>query len=269
MHLSRIRFYTRVDDGTIVTCGFGRNQAGRGCRSGNLEPIPEFLIGTSDGDPAKEGTRPFSPRYHQRVGPGERYDFDVVHEGQGRDLVDLSFPSIPTQRLLFKISGQQGVEWEIAEFEIYASGYAPTARYTSNVIDLGEEFSLGDLTWTGQQGSDPETRVDITMRSGDDEHPNVYWRPNLSRRRAGPFFEQGRSTDARRLQPAGAAREGGHPPRQRELGDLERRLRLFGSEAGAPMPTARGATSSSMSRSCRPRSLADRCSTCNSPPLLP
>ena len=176
VHLSRIRFFTRVDDGTIVTCGFGRNQAGRGCRTGNLEPIPEFLIGTSDGDPAKEGTRPFMPRYHWRVGPGERYDFDVVHEGQGRDLVDLSFPSIPTQRLLFKISGQQGVEWEIAEFEIYASGYAPTARYTSNVIDLGEEFSLGDLSWAGLQGSDPESRVEITMRSGDDEQPNVYWR---------------------------------------------------------------------------------------------
>ncbi|MCY3761394.1 MAG: gliding motility-associated C-terminal domain-containing protein [Gemmatimonadetes bacterium] len=191
VHLSRIRFYTRVDDGTIVTCGFGRNQAGRGCRNGNLEPIPEFLIGTSDGDPAKEGTRPFMPRYHQRVGPGERYDFDVVYEGQGRDLVDLSFPSIPTQRLLFKISGQQGVEWEIAEFEIYASGYAPTARYTSNVIDLGEEFSLGDLAWAGLQGSDPDSRVEITMRSGDDEQPNVYWRRTFRGDEQVPFSSRG------------------------------------------------------------------------------
>ena len=191
VHLSRIRFYTRVDDGTIVTCGFGRNQAGRGCRSGNLEPVPEFLIGTSDGDPAREGTRPYKLRYHQRVGPGERYDFNVVHEGQGRDLVDLRFPSIPTQRLLLKIFGQQGVEWEIAEFEIYASGYAPIARYTSNVIDLGEEFSLGDPTWAGLQGSDPESRVEITMRSGDDEQPNVYWRRTFRGDEQVPFSNRG------------------------------------------------------------------------------
>ena len=103
----------------------------------------------------------------------------------------MSFPSIPTQRLLFKISGQQGVEWEIAEFEIYASGYAPTARYTSNVIDLGEEFSLGDLAWAGLRGSDPESRVEITMRSGDDEQPNVYWRRTFRGDEQVPFSSRG------------------------------------------------------------------------------
>ena len=83
---------------------------------------------------------------------------------------------MPTQRLLFRVFAQEGVDWEIAEFEIYGSGFVPFSEYTSNIIDLGEVLSIGDLTWSGRQGEELGTRVDITMRSGDDDHPDVYWR---------------------------------------------------------------------------------------------
>ena len=154
VHLERIHFNTRHDDGTLVTCGIGWRAAAT-CRSGGEDPVPRFLIATSDGDPAKEETRPYKLSYANTVNPAMHYDFDVAHEGPGHEVADLSFPSISTRRLLFRIFDQGDLWWEVAEFEIYAAGLAPYARYTSNVIDLGEALSLGELTWAGQQREDP------------------------------------------------------------------------------------------------------------------
>ena len=62
----------------------------------------------------------------------------------------------------------------MSEFEIYGVGFVPLARYTSNVFDLGEKLNLGNLTWEGHQ--EPDTQVELRMRSGDDDDPNIYWR---------------------------------------------------------------------------------------------
>ncbi len=190
VHLERIRFYTRHDDGTLITCGFSWRVAAT-CRSGGQDPVPRFLIGTNDGGPARDGARPYKPSYGSKVDPAMRYDFDIAHEGPGHDVVDLSFPSIPTRRLLFQVFGFGDLWWEVAEFEIYASGFVPFARYTSNVIDLGEALSLGELSWAGQEGEDPEARVDITMRSGDDDQPDVFWRKTFRGDEQVPFSESG------------------------------------------------------------------------------
>ena len=175
VHLERIRFYTRHDDGTLITCGFSWRVAAT-CRSGGQDPVPRYLIGTNDGNAARDGERSYRPSYGSKVDPATRYDFDIAHEGRGHAVVDLSFPSIPTRRLLFQVFGHQAMWWEVAEFEIYARGFVPFARYRSNVIDLGEALNLGELTWGRRQVEDPEARVDITMRSGDDDQPIVFWR---------------------------------------------------------------------------------------------
>ena len=176
VHLRRVRFFTRPDDGNLVTCGFGMAETLTVCRSGGIDPVPRFLIAVSNGDPARAGRRPYTLQYHNQTHPSRRYDFHVIHEGSGGKFVDLEFPSVPTQRLLFRVFAQEGVDWEIAEFEIYGSGFVPFSEYTSNIIDLGEVLSIGDLTWSGRQGEELGTRVDITMRSGDDDQPDVYWR---------------------------------------------------------------------------------------------
>ena len=190
VHLERIRFYTRHDDGTLVTCGFSWRVAAT-CRSGGQDPVPRFLIGVNDADAARDGERPYKPSYGSKVDPATRYDFDIAHEGPGDAVVDLSFPSIPTRRLLFQVFGFGDLWWEVAEFEIYASGFVPFARYTSNVIDLGEALNLGELSWAGQEAEDPEARVDITMRSGDDDQPDVFWRKTFRGDEQVPFSESG------------------------------------------------------------------------------
>ena len=163
LNLRRIRFFTRENSTTVV---------------------PRFIICINDGDKGQNGFRDHVP-------PGQsRFDFDILHEGTGAQIIDLKLAPTPTRRLLFQIvpkrlmgeitSGIHGrlatpfLKWEVAEFELYASGFVPFSRYISNVLGLGEDLSLGPLSWSGQEHAD--TRGELRMRSGNDEDPNIYWR---------------------------------------------------------------------------------------------
>ncbi|MBT4981157.1 MAG: hypothetical protein HOL51_18450 [Gemmatimonadetes bacterium] len=133
--------------------------------------VQKFVIGISDGDPLKDGTRDreFGTR-------GHFLNFDVAHEitENTEAIIDLPMPPVPIKQILFQgFENTRGI-WEIAEFQIFGVGFAPFAHYVSNVIDLGEPASLGQLTWLGQKGED--AHIDLSMRSGDDDDPNNYWR---------------------------------------------------------------------------------------------
>ena len=127
-----------------------------------------FLLGTSDGDPLKEGTR--DTNFFWRSGPlnfNQRY---LMLENKV-PLLELDMGNVPARHIFLEtIVGR----WEIAEFEIYGNGFAPSATYTSSLIPLGEPGSLGSLTWSGSR--DEGADVELTMRSGSDDDPNVYWR---------------------------------------------------------------------------------------------
>lgn len=131
-------------------------------------PVKSFLIGTSDGDPLKEGTRDMN--FYWRSGP---LNFNLRHIMLENTvpLVELDMGNVPAHHVFFEtIVGK----WEVAEFEIYASGFAPRASYVSNILDLGEPASLGTLTWSGSR--DEGAAVELTVRNGSDTDPNVYWR---------------------------------------------------------------------------------------------
>jgi hypothetical protein len=133
--------------------------------------VQRFIIGVSDGDPLKEGTREYS-----KGNRGDIFDFDIVHQTTENttSFVELDLPSAPIRRLLFEApENTQGI-WEIAEFEIYGKGFTPAASYVSNVIDLGGNAALGELSW--QAEVDAGAQVELGMRAGDDDDPNTYWR---------------------------------------------------------------------------------------------
>ena len=188
VHLTRVRFFTREDDGSLVTCGFGRWQTGE-CRSGGLDPVPRFILAANDGDPTKQGKRTHNPPYNSRTPHEYRFDFDIVHEGPGADVVDLEFPSIPTRRLLFQVFAKDRLSWEVAEFEIFGKGFVPAATYRSNVIDLGESLSIGELTWAGR--AEEPARNLLRMRTGGDDQPDVYWRRTFRGEEEVPYGEDG------------------------------------------------------------------------------
>ena len=149
--------------------------------------IESFIIGTSDGDPLKDGSRDYV------VGSrGDYRDFDVVHDvtENTRAHLELELPLQPIQFLLFQAPENKKGIWEIAEFEIYGTGYAPLSSYVTNVIDLGAPASLGELHWSGE--ADPGAQVELTMRSGADDNPNIYWRYTFRGDEISRFDDKGR-----------------------------------------------------------------------------
>ena len=69
---------------------------------------------------------------------------------------------------------EAGEIWEISEFEAYGRGFVPSASFVSDPIDLGQISSLGQIRWSGDL--DPEAKILVQTRSGDDDQPEVYWR---------------------------------------------------------------------------------------------
>ena len=75
--------------------------------------------------------------------------------------------------------------FEIAEFQLFGTGFAPKASYTSKVIDLGESANLSRLDWTVQglrqeEGGqvlvdDADAAISVRMRTGTDDNPVVYY----------------------------------------------------------------------------------------------
>ena len=64
--------------------------------------------------------------------------------------------------------------YEMQELEVYGEGYVPQAWYTSELIDIGDLASWGEIRWSG--GRDPNAKVLVHTRTGMDDDPDVYWR---------------------------------------------------------------------------------------------
>ncbi|MCH2662394.1 hypothetical protein MK163_18285, partial [bacterium] len=133
--------------------------------------VERFIIGASDGDPFKDANREL------RAGSrGDFVAFDVVHSirDNTQPIIDVKMPDEPVRKVLFRAPENIRGIWELAELEIYGSGFAPFSSYTSNIIDLGKPVSLGDLSWSGAVAEGAQ--IDVAMRSGDVPDPSIYWR---------------------------------------------------------------------------------------------
>ncbi len=149
--------------------------------------VQEITIAVNDGDERKDGLRglglPIGPpegtaRRSLQYARNETDFVDWEREGivfsstENRiSTLDLEVSSFPTQNIfLIALTG----DWEIAEFEIYGDGYVPRASYRSNILDLGQPSTLGDLVWSGVREAD--ATVDLITRSGNTPDPNKYSR---------------------------------------------------------------------------------------------
>ena len=75
--------------------------------------------------------------------------------------------------------------FELAEFQLFGSGFAPAGSYLSQVIDLGEPANFSRIEWTveklRQRGDElvvePAAAAELTvvMRTGLDDNPRVYY----------------------------------------------------------------------------------------------
>jgi hypothetical protein len=99
----------------------------------------------------------------------------VLLENQNdQSVVDLEIP--PQYVRYIRLKSQTAVGFEIAEFQVFAQGFVPTAEYHSDVLDLGEELAIwGRLRWEEESRGDPlRSQVAISTRSGHDPSPVVF-----------------------------------------------------------------------------------------------
>ena len=166
--LDRIRFYPRP-------------------RFADTRFVERFLVGTSDGDPLKEGTRDYVIGWR-----GSQLDFNIVHDVSENTTADmeLKLPAEPVQQLYVEFPENARGVWEISEFEIYAAGPAARATYLSNIIDLGAPAALGDLVWGGSR--EEGAQIELSVRAGDDDDPSTYWRRTFRGEELTRFDERGR-----------------------------------------------------------------------------
>ena len=99
-----------------------------------------------------------------------------VVEVKGNTEPDVSLkldPPVTTNFVQLLILRETPKEIGLAAFELYGGGYAKEASYESDVIELDDIASLGEIRWSGRQ--DPRTRVAIRTRAGADPHPVIFW----------------------------------------------------------------------------------------------
>ena len=143
-----------------------------------------FIVGVSDGDPAKDGTRDLKVT--------EELDFDQIHNVRENTnaVVELEFPQQSVRQILFAVRRNIRSIWEIAEIEVYGTGFSAFARYESTIIDLGQSLILGPLAWAGDQPLGAS--IEVRTRLGDDPDPNLYWRTTFRGDEKTLFDRQGK-----------------------------------------------------------------------------
>ena len=90
------------------------------------------------------------------------------------------------QLLIHRITAK---EIGIADFELLGGGYVSDAAYESDVIELDDIASLGEIRWSGRQ--DPHARVAIRTRAGLDPHPDIFWESRPERQDSVRFLQGG------------------------------------------------------------------------------
>ena len=184
--VDRVRFYTRAGHEDRI--------------------VDNFLVLTNRIEASKLGIDRFELARNPELVP---YDFqrDLLRESDWlfnivadvrenqRSLVEVALPKEPIRRIAVWVEPQR-TSWEIAELEIFASGYALRASYVSNIIDLEAFAALGWVRWVGRRDSD--AGVSIRSQSGDDADPNVYWRHTFQGDERVSYDVDGRTLDRRR-----------------------------------------------------------------------
>ena len=98
-------------------------------------------------------------------------------------------PPISTQTVQLLILRDTPKEIGLADFELYGGGFLARASYESEIIELGDLASWGEIRWSGRQ--DADARVDIRTRTGADPHPDIFWQLRPEQRDSVQFLDGG------------------------------------------------------------------------------
>ena len=114
-----------------------------------------------------------------------------VKENREPEVRVLLDPPVTTELVQVRILRQTAKEIGIAELEVYGGGFVGQAAYESEVIELEDLASWGEVRWSGRR--DPGARVDIRTRSGTDPQPEVFWETRTEQQDSVKFLGGGGS----------------------------------------------------------------------------
>ena len=162
MPINRIRFYPRP--------GFEDNF------------LAWYEIGVAD------NTAPFVASPQERA-PGRRWYIDINRSltstnDPGFDIlarntenlehvVDLQFPTRDLRWVAIRPINPERT-WEIAEVEVYGSGFVSKTSYRTGVLDFGKSVAWSKIRWNGDVP--PGTRLVLRTRTGSTPQPSLFWR---------------------------------------------------------------------------------------------
>ena len=98
----------------------------------------------------------------------------VAVEGQNEEpVVDIRIPAQYVR--LVRLKSLTSVGFDLAEFQIFGTGFVPEAAYISNIIDFGAPTLLGNLRWVQEKvGDEAFSRIRVRTRSGIDPQPLIF-----------------------------------------------------------------------------------------------
>ena len=96
-----------------------------------------------------------------------------MEDNTEHDIILKLDPPVTANFMQLLILRQTPKEVGVAAFELYGGGYVKQASYESDVIELDDIASLGEIHWSGRQ--DPHARGAIRTRAGADPHPVIFW----------------------------------------------------------------------------------------------
>ena len=94
----------------------------------------------------------------------DRENLDVV--------MDFRFPTQQLRWISYRVLDPIR-NYELAEFQVFGSGYIQRAVYTTVVLDFGQPMAWGNIRWKGMR--DPQAKLLIRTRTGHDDEPLLYW----------------------------------------------------------------------------------------------
>ena len=112
-----------------------------------------------------------------------------VKENTSPDVRVILDPPITIQSIQLEIIRDTPKEIGIADLEIYGGGFVGAAAYESDVIDLENLASFGEIHWSGRQ--DFLARVDIRTRTGTDPQPEILWKAREEQQDSVKFLQGG------------------------------------------------------------------------------
>ena len=98
-------------------------------------------------------------------------------------------PPVTTEAVQLRIYRTTNKEIGVADFELYGGGFVSKASYESDVIELDDIASLGEISWSGRQ--DPHARIDIRTRAGADPQPVIFWEARPEQQDSVRFLQGG------------------------------------------------------------------------------